>query len=333
MSDFWLSSGHLLLDRDDRGLLVPTDEFLKLYLARPEVVPPPEACAAERALYDRMFEAPRSPVTPADIAALADADARDNWQLLIAFRDHLVAHSSLEAAYLALMRQGVGQTPPLFINQIVHVLMRNVLDGETDPFTLRAAEPFWRPQRLTRHDGRILLADEELVDGTQADMHTSPLVAMLGDQKAKTLDVLGDANAGDYLARSDAFDLVLDFRPSGDGRSALARVMERWLGHMLGLDASIAPLETIEDKSWFWYIGLDAEATRIGNALWQGRPVDDGAEQRIVALYSLRLDAVPAVAGRPIYLMLAMTPQNIVRMKPQNLLLGLPPGVTGGANG
>src|SRR6202007_2585727 len=48
--DFWLSCGHHLLDRDAAGRLLVTDEFLKVYLARPELVPPPEACAAERAL-------------------------------------------------------------------------------------------------------------------------------------------------------------------------------------------------------------------------------------------------------------------------------------------
>jgi hypothetical protein len=33
--DFWLSSGHHLLDRDAHGRLLVTDEFLKAYLARP----------------------------------------------------------------------------------------------------------------------------------------------------------------------------------------------------------------------------------------------------------------------------------------------------------
>ncbi len=41
MNDFWISSGHHLLDRDEGGGLRVTDEFLKLYLARPELLPPP----------------------------------------------------------------------------------------------------------------------------------------------------------------------------------------------------------------------------------------------------------------------------------------------------
>ena len=43
MKDFWLACGHHLLDRNDSGGLVVTDDFLKIYLARPELVPPPES--------------------------------------------------------------------------------------------------------------------------------------------------------------------------------------------------------------------------------------------------------------------------------------------------
>ena len=34
MTDFWLSCGHHLLDHDEGGGLLVTDEFLKVYLAR-----------------------------------------------------------------------------------------------------------------------------------------------------------------------------------------------------------------------------------------------------------------------------------------------------------
>jgi hypothetical protein len=33
---------------------------------------------------------------------------------------------------------------------------------------------------------------------------------------------------------------------------------------------------------------------------------------------------LPRVAGRPVYLILGMTPNRIVRLKPQNLVIGLP---------
>ena len=95
-----------------------------------------------------------------------DADARENWDLVIAFRDHLMQQSTLEAAYLDLVRHGVGKTPPLFLNQLVHLILRNVLDGCDDPFVLRAAELLFRPQRLTVHEGSLIAADDETITGT-----------------------------------------------------------------------------------------------------------------------------------------------------------------------
>jgi hypothetical protein len=53
--DFWIASGHHLLDRDTAGRLVVTDEFLKAYLARPELLPPEEACEAERRLHHELL--------------------------------------------------------------------------------------------------------------------------------------------------------------------------------------------------------------------------------------------------------------------------------------
>ena|SRR5215467_461639 len=85
MTDFWLSCGHHLLDRDAGGGLLVTDEFLKAYLARPELAPPPDACIAERTLHAALFTNPRRPVAASEIAAIADADARENWGLMVAF--------------------------------------------------------------------------------------------------------------------------------------------------------------------------------------------------------------------------------------------------------
>ena len=162
--DFWLSCGHHLLDRDAGAGLVVTDEFLKAYLARPEIVPPADACAAERALHRALLTDPRQSVGAARIAAIADADARENWDVMIAFRDHLVGHRTLEAAYLDIVRRNL-RFPHVFLNQMVHVILRNVLDGCQDAFVLRAAEMFFRPQKLTVHDGSLVAADEETVAG------------------------------------------------------------------------------------------------------------------------------------------------------------------------
>src|SRR5215472_13981488 len=87
MSDFWLSCGHHLLDRDRNGRLGVTDEFMKLYLARPEVVPPPGACVIERSLQAALLRDPWRAVAADEIDAMAEADARENWRYLIALRD------------------------------------------------------------------------------------------------------------------------------------------------------------------------------------------------------------------------------------------------------
>src|SRR5471032_18113 len=66
-------------------------------LARPELMPPTDACDAERTLHASLLADPLRPVSKADIAALADADARENWTFMMSFRDHLLAAPSLEA--------------------------------------------------------------------------------------------------------------------------------------------------------------------------------------------------------------------------------------------
>ena len=43
MREFWVSSGHHLVARAEGGGLIVTDELLLAYLARPELMPPPEA--------------------------------------------------------------------------------------------------------------------------------------------------------------------------------------------------------------------------------------------------------------------------------------------------
>jgi hypothetical protein len=327
MKDFWISSGHHLLDRDEGGGLLVTDEFLKVYLARPELMPPSDACPAERALYDALRGAPRRPVPASDIAAIADPDARENWQQMVAFRDHLLRHKTLEAAYAALMRQRHGTTPPLFINQLVHVIMRNALDGCDDARIIRAAEMFFRTQRVAQHEGSLIAADEETIGGT-ALLPVSPLVSMLGIPVDANIDVLTEANAASYWDRSDRFDMAIDLTGGRDGLAALAQAMTLWVSHILGVEVTIEPLTELRDVNLVWYVGLDADATRIGDRLWNGDDINEAALSCVMGFFRLTF-ADPAVMldkarGEPVYLNLAMTPEKLIRMKPQNLVTGLP---------
>jgi hypothetical protein len=324
--DFWLSCGHHLLDRDGGGGLLVTDDFLKAYLARPELAPPPEACAAERSLHAALLDSPRRPVRPAEVAAIADPDARENWEVMLAFRDQLAAHRTLEAAYLFIVRQSL-KIPHIFLNQIVHVILRNILDGCDDAFVLRAAELFFRPQKLTLHDGSLLAADEETISGV-GNKPLSPLVSMLGLPAAADIDVLNDGNASNYWDRSDQFDFALDLTAGRRGLEALGEVIEHWVAHLLAAKVKVEPLLELREAPFTWYVGLDAEATRIGDLMWNGESTDDADRERVVALYRLAFDDPGSVSdklrGEPIYLLAATNADKVLRLKPQNLVIGLP---------
>ncbi|WP_407165153.1 DUF6352 family protein [Bradyrhizobium sp. ORS 111] len=326
MKDFWIACGHHLLDHDASGGLVVTDEFLRAYLARPELMPPEEACAVERMLHQELLADPRRAVAAEEVAAIADADARENWQFVLALRKLLLREPTLEAAYLALVRSGSVNLPPLFVNHLVHVILRNALDGCEDPFVLRAAELFFRPQRIVPHEHMLLLGDEEVIGGSNVTPVLS-LISMLGAASAE-LEILSAGNADAYWRRSDQFDLAFDLTGGTRGPAALADAMRLWISHLLGVDVAIEPLTAVRDASLSWYVGLDAEATRIGDRLWHGETLDERTAGRVLALFQLTFPegdlVVDAVGREPVHLILAMSSDQLVRMKPQNLLTGLP---------
>jgi hypothetical protein len=325
-NDFWLSCGHHLLDRDASGRLPVTDEFLKVYLARPELTPPPDACVAERSLHQTLLAHPRMPVAPAQLAAIADADARENWELMIAWRDFLVSNVTLEAAYLDIVMHA-RRFPHLFINQLAQVILRNILDDCDDAFLLRAAELFFRPQKLTVKDGTLLSADEETVEsfGTQSVL---PLVSLLGLPTGAEVTALNESNSDTYWGRSDTFDLALDLTAGRRGLAALADVMVAWVAHLLAVEVKIVPVSELRDVTFRWYVGLDADATRMGDALWAGEELDKTTQSQMVGLFELSFVDERAmdekIRGATTYLMLAMAKDQRLRLKPQNILSGLP---------
>jgi len=326
MKDFWLSCGHHLLDRDAGGGLIATDEFLKVYLARPELTPPPEACVAERTLHAALLAEPRRAVSADQTAAIADSDARENWQVMLAFRDHLTGHRTIEAAYLDIIRRGI-KVPHLFINQLVHVILRNALDDCDDPYVLRAAELLFRPQRMTLHDGSLIAADEETISG-KSNTPVSPLVSMLGIPAEAEIDVMNDDNAEHYFEHSDQFHAALDLTGGRRGLQALSSVIARWVEHLLGVGVEVEPLTEMREAKLSWYVGLDSEGTKIGDALWNGEELDEARQARVVGLFRLTFrnpDVVmDKVKGEPVYLILAMDHDKVLRLKPQNLITGLP---------
>ena len=329
MRDFWRSSGYHLLRRTDDGRLAVTDDFLRAYLQRAELAPVMESCDAERELHAALLETPRLTVPDSRLAALADTDARDNYELFVRFRDHLLSHATLESAYLALFRTSDIALPALFIDQLVHAILRNLLDGTDDPMRARAAELLFRTQQLTRKDSAIMLADEETIAmRAQGGVGLVQLVAGQGRPGEVTLDVLDTRNAAAYWDRADRFDTVLNFSFAQPGLDAFCRVLEAWVAHMLGHTVRIQPVERIRDERWVWHIGLDAEATTILNGLYDGESIPEERLARMVSLFRLEFDdprvMATAIAGRPVYLGMAIDANNMLRLKPQNLLFNLP---------
>ena len=274
---------------------------------------------------------PRRPVAKEELDLLREPDARDNFELVLRFRDRLLQAGSVEGCYMNLFKGGID-IPPLFIEQMAHVVLRNILDAGADPLQLRAAELFFREQKATIQDGHALLADLETVQmhasGSQYGSLGRLIVEAQGATAKANLDVLDRANAALYWERESRYDTVISLTYGRAALDAFCRVMQIWIFHFLNVEMHIEPVRKIEEPRWAWHIGLDAESTAILNTLWSGEEVDAGRMRRILALF--RMDfAEPEemrrdIAGRPVYLALASDESDIVKMKPQNLLLNLP---------
>jgi hypothetical protein len=336
MADFWRSSGYHLLEKNPAGRLRVTDDFLRAYYLRPEIHPVEESCDAEYALHESLMAAPRRDVAAAELDAVADPDARDNYRILLRFRDRLLQAGTVEACYAGLFAggtQGPGvDIPPLFIEQLAHVILRNILDGCEDPLQARAAELFFREQKASLKDGHVLLADLETVEmhasGNQFGSLGRLIVEAQGTLGTVNLDVLDRNNAALYWDRHSRHDTVISVTYGRPALDALCRVIEAWVAHFCGAAVRVTPLRRIEEARWAWHIGLDAESTAILNDLWNGIEVEQGRMRRILALFRMEF-ADPAamradLAGRPVYLALASTESDLVRVKPQNLLTNLP---------
>jgi hypothetical protein len=274
---------------------------------------------------------PRRAVAKAALEAIKDADAKHNYEVVLRFRDRLLRSGTVEGCYMDLFKDAVD-IPPLFVEQMAHVVLRNILDGCEDPLRLRAAELFFRDQKATIQEGHVLLADLETVEMHASGSKYGSLGRLIVEAQGATakaeLDVLDRQNAALYWERESRHDTVISLTYGRAALDAFSRVMEAWIAHFLEVEVRIEPIRNIEEPRWAWHIGLDAEATAIMNALWAGEEVEAGRMRRILALFRLEF-AEPAemrrdIAGRSIYLALAADENEVVRMKPQNLLINLP---------
>jgi hypothetical protein len=331
VQDFWRNSGFHLLERDVDGRLSITDDFLRAYLVRPEIRPVEESGANEIELHEALLEDPRREVDPQVLERIEDTDARDNYRVLLAFFERLKRAACLESCYLEVF-SGAVSVPPLFIDQLAQIIVRNILDGCEDPLEPRSAELFYREQKANTDDGVVMLADLETVEAHASGSSLGNLGRLIVEAQAPlasiNLEVLDTENAHAYWQRDQRYDFVISLNFGRAASKAFCRVIEKWIRHFHGVTVSVQPLRAIEDRSWSWHIGLDAESTGLLNDLWRGDEIEPGRLRRLLALFRLDFEEPAAmradIAGRPVYLALSMDDNGVVRMKPQNLLLNLP---------
>lgn len=333
MHDFWRDSGYRLLAVRPDGRLQVTDDFLRAYFLRPEVQPVEESCDAERRLHRALLDNPREAVSAARLEELADPDAQENYRIVLSFRDRLSQAPCLEDAYLGLfLESGRVPVPPLFVDQLAHVLSRHVLNGCTDPLRIRAGELLFREQAVTINDGFIMAGDAETVETHASSGGFGDLGRLISQAQTPLrtldLDVLNEDNAAIYWERADSFDTVLNLNFAGAGLDALCRVLEAWIRHFLDVEVSIQPVQQISDERWVWHIGLDREASRLLDDLWNGVEPDEARLARLLSLFRMEFKdpgMMPqAIAGRPVYLGLMTDEGGRLKLKPQNLLVNLP---------
>ena len=332
MPDYWHSCGYRLLAVGSDGRLALTDDFLRAHLLRPELVPIPESSAAELALHDALLADPRRDVRDDEIDAIDDADARDNYRIWLRLRGRLLAASSIEAAYAGLFGRDVD-VPPLFVHQLTQVILRHVLTADADPMEARAAEMLFRTQKIAlRDDGAVMAADETTIDAYASTGGFGSLGELLSRSKTEMrsveLDVLDADTADQYWDRDERFDFAVSLNLGRPALTALTRVLEKWIRHFLGVDVTIRPQREIDDSRWVWHVGLDAEASALLNDLYNRADVDAERLARLLCLFQLDFTDPSAmrhsIAGRPVYLAMAMDADNRLNLKPQNLLLNLP---------
>ncbi len=328
---FWKSAGYQLVERDERGWLSLTPDYLRAYFTRPEIHPVDDSCDNEHRLFEKLMANPFAAVSSSELEAIVDEDAADNYRIILRFRDHLVAHGTIEGAYAALFMGEPIRIPPVFIDQMVHLILRNILKDCSDPFQLRTAELFFREQAVMTGDEQLMLADQEIVEMCSEAGFGSlgQLLAESGTpMREVSLDVMTEENCSLYWERSDQFDMAVDFRFTQPAQDAFGQVIQQWIHHFLKVETRITAVKSVKDEKWSWHVGCDAESTRIMNALYEGKTLSEDKLYRLLALYRLEFleysEIMDTMRNKPVYLGLAMNADRKLVMKPQNLLTNLP---------
>ena len=182
---------------------------------------------------------------------------------------------------------------------------------------------------MTVHDGSLIAADEETIGGVNT-APVSPLVSMLGIPAEANIDVINDDNAETYWERSDRFDMAIDLTAGRDGPRG-ARAKRCGAGSRICSASTSPSSRSTELRERQSHLVCRARRRRhqdrrpcCGTARtstrqpWRAWSACSSLTFRDPAI------VLDKVRGEPVYLILAMTPDRLIRMKPQNLVTGLP---------
>jgi hypothetical protein len=209
--------------------------------------------------------------------------------------------------------------PPLFVHQLTQILLR--ISSARTPVDrgARGRNAVSRPENKRaggrgdggrRTGGRVAGDDRKL--GSLGEL----LAQNRTPARTVDLDVLSEDNADTYWTR--------DERRPGDQPSIAASPRSRRLCRVLPLDSAfpggrrrIAPEREIVDARWVWHVGLDAEASAAAQRSVQRRGRRRRSRERLLCLFALRFSDPaamrPAIAGRSVYLAMAMDRENRLR--------------------
>jgi Family of unknown function (DUF6352) len=283
-----------------------SETFLLGILASPQLALVPESCASEAALHKALRATPCKVIEPAELAAVEDADARDNYVFYQRLQAEVQAAGSLKAYYWQLIKGEVPLVPPEVLDTLTEQLTNDMLDGLLDKniaVQYAAAEWFYQRQAVHLEDGRV-------VHDVARDSVRDPL----------------DLSHG--MVNELSHGLLFRLSNANSGLKALSQVIEKWVAYMLDIEITVKSLAKVDDAAWRWHIGLEATSTAILNDLYLGKEVNSERLSQLVSLFKLEFKNPSVVqtdmTSRPVYLGLAMDANGFVKIKPQNLLLNLP---------
>ena len=242
--------------------------FLRSLLELPELALVDESCADERRLHEALVERDRGGGRPERLAALADADARCELRdLPRASAMPCCAAGTLEAYYLALLRGGPHRHAAGVRRRVVAAIVEHLLGpaiatrssaAPRSCCTVRSGSRIARRPRPPRRrvdadragaapastSSAVCCADTATTSPTCR--YSAPPTRNAFDRRRRPArlrprpDPRGRVNDLGHglrftMARADS------------GLKALARVLERWVAHFLGVRTTIRPLQRIDD--------------------------------------------------------------------------------------